>query len=171
MQTHRPPHINQDEVIYFLTVRCFHGGSYFQDKQSLVLKIINLIVQRFDYGIYAWVILNNHFHLLLKVKKDFAKFIQNLNGRISFEINKLDRSRGRQIVYQYWDHCITSEADFWKHFNYIHHNPVKHGYCQNETEVFGYPFSSARQWVNIKGKEWVDSCFEMYPIIDFTVSE
>jgi putative transposase len=117
------------------------------------------------------VILNNHFHLLLKVEKDFVEFVQNLNGRISFEVNKLDGQHNRKVIYQYWDRCVRKEADFWKHFNYIHHNPVKHGLCKDEGEVFKYHFSGARQWVIIKGKEWIDSCFETYQIVDFTVGE
>ena len=30
-------------------------------------------------------------------------------------------------------------------------------------------FAVYRQWITKKGKEWIDSCFETYPIIDFTI--
>jgi len=168
---YHPPHLYFDNEIYFLTVRCTDGQPFFCGKKNLVLKIINKMVKKFNYGIYAWVILDNHFHLLLRVVKNFKGFVRNLNGVISFEVNKLDNIKGRQVIYQYFDHCLRDETDFWKHFNYIHQNPVKHGLCKNLTEAFIYPFSSAKQWVKIKGEEWMFDCFFKYPVVDFTTGE
>jgi len=165
---YHPPHIYFEKQIYFLTVRCLEGEFYFEGKQKLILKILNEIIKKFNYGAYAWVVLKNHLHLLLRVEKDFKKFGKNLNGRISFEINQLDGVRGRKVIYQYWDHCIRDEADFWTHFNYTHQNPVKHGLCKNLTEAFDYPFSSAKQWKALKGEQWLFECFSRYPVVDFT---
>jgi putative transposase len=30
--------------------------------------------------------------------------------------------------HRYWEHVITSERDFRAHVDYIHYNPVRHGY-------------------------------------------
>lgn len=168
---YHPPHIYLDNQIYFLTVRCVNGQSYFRNKKNLILKTSSEIFQKFNYGVYAFVILDNHFHLLLRVNNNFKEFIKNLNGRIAFEINKIDNARGRKVIYQYWDHCIRNKTDFWKHFNYIHQNPVKHGYVKELTEAFSYSFSSARQWKKLKGEEWLFGCFGLYPVIDFTAVE
>jgi putative transposase len=169
LKDHRPPHIYLDKQFYFLTVRCFEGQPYFKNKQNLVIKTIVKTIKQFNYGIYAWAILDNHFHLLIKVEKEFKKFIQILNGRISFNINEFDKIRKRKVIYQYWDHCIRDEADFYKHFNYIHNNPIKHGIVKNIEELYKYEYSSFNTWLKKKGREWILSSFEEYPILDFTV--
>jgi len=43
---------------------------------------------------------------------------------------KAKRERG---IWQrrFWEHVIRDENDYEKHVNYIHYNPVKHGYVNN----------------------------------------
>ena len=38
--------------------------------------------------------------------------------------------KGERGIWQrrYWEHLIRDDADYEKHVNYIHHNPVKHEY-------------------------------------------
>jgi len=172
---HHPPHIYRDNMIYFITARTVDQKSYFgtDAKKKLFCLCLKAGLQRFEIDLYAWVLLDNHYHLLLKISsgEDLSEFINFVNGKSSFELNKLENQQGRKIWYQYWDHCIRDELDFWKHFNYIHHNPVKHGFYRTQVEAFGHPFSSARQWSKIKGEEWFNSSFEFYPIIDFTTNE
>lgn len=45
---------------------------------------------------------------------------------------------------RYWEHTIRDEADLVAHVNYIHFNPVKHGYV---SQVKDWPFSSFHQFV------------------------
>lgn len=167
--THRPFHLYLDHHIYFLTIRCLNAVPLFQNKRNLILQTVNGIVKKFQYGFYAWVVVNDHLHILLKVKTNFKRFIRVLNGRLSFEINTADKIRGRKNIYQYWDYCPKNEKEFYTFFNYIHHNPVKHKYCKNQTEVKDYRYSSYKQWIEEKGEEWIASCFESYPIRDFSI--
>ncbi len=88
-----------------------------------------------------------------------------IHGKVSYLVNKKENETGRKVFQNYWDRCIRDEADFWKHFNYIHHNPIKHGCVKNMED---YKFSSYGFWLNKKGKGWLDSCFRLYPIVDFT---
>ncbi len=97
-----------------------------------------------------------------------GRFVQNLHSNLARVINKLERSEVRQIWYQYWDRCIRSEKDLHTRLNYIHHNPVKHGLVLN---VDDYEWSSYKAYIENKGEEWLKSCFERYPIIDFTLEE
>jgi putative transposase len=45
---------------------------------------------------------------------------------------------------RFWEHVIRDEADFRKHLDYLHYNPVKHGLvrCPHEWQV-----SSFHRWV------------------------
>ncbi len=63
--------------------------------------------------------------------------------------------------YQYTDHVIRSERDYYMHLNYIHQNCVKHGLVKN---MWDYPFSSIHEY----DKALIQDSFAKYPIIDFT---
>jgi putative transposase len=219
LSSHRPPHIFKDDSIYFISSRTFEQKPYFNTsiKKKLLMKAINDARQRFLIEFYAWVILDNHYHLLVRIsalpqfatpklaqwsskmtrssemnevnfasgdkarisalpqfvtpKYKLVEFIRKIHKDSARYLNKQENAPGRKIWYQYFDHCIRDEADFWKHFNYIHQNPVKHGFCKNLADVFAYPFSSAKSWSKIKGEEWFASCFEFYPIVDFIINE
>uniref|UniRef100_UPI003703D2F1 transposase n=1 Tax=Neisseria meningitidis TaxID=487 RepID=UPI003703D2F1 len=52
---------------------------------------------------------------------------------------------------RFWEHTIRDEADFACHFDYLHFNPVKHGYVgqisdwQNRRKpVFGFRLSGGK---------------------------
>ena len=34
----------------------------------------------------------------------------------------------------YWEHLIRNEEDYQKHFDYIHYNPIKHGYVKHPAD-------------------------------------
>ncbi len=72
---------------------------------------------------------------------------------------KLDR-----VWYQYIDHVIRDERDYFMHFNYIHQNPVKHSFVERMSD---YQFSSIHEWLEKAGKEWLAGCFRRYPVVDF----
>ncbi|WP_425437481.1 transposase [Neisseria iguanae] len=45
---------------------------------------------------------------------------------------------------QYWEHEIRNQQDLNAHINYIHINPVKHGYVVREKD---WPYSSFHLYV------------------------
>jgi putative transposase len=63
----------------------------------------------------------------------------------------------RRGVWQrhFWEHLIDDEDDFEQHLNYLHYNPVKHGYtaCPHL-----WPFSSFQKWVSRGAYEGGWSC-------------
>jgi REP element-mobilizing transposase RayT len=197
---HHPPHIFRDNTIYFITARTIKKESqrkletfiatsvevsdyrrdslqntnmYFYNnaRKDVFVEVFKKSIKKYDIKIFAWVLLDNHYHLLIKINKKEAltRFIQNLHANSARLLNKLDNTKGRKIWYQYWDHCIRDEKDFYKHFNYIHNNPIKHKKAANLQELKKYKFSSFNSWIEKKGGEWINSCFEIYPIFDFIV--
>ena len=54
---------------------------------------------------------------------------------------------------RYWEHFLRDEDDYRNHIDYIHFNPVKHGYVQSPTE---WPFSSFHNYVKrgLLPKNW-----------------
>ena len=53
-------------------------------------------------------------------------------------------TRNRNLATTVWEHAIRDDADFERHVDYIHFNPVKHGYV---TRVSDWPYSSFHRYV------------------------
>lgn len=171
-QKHAPLHIYSNEHLYFLTARCVEKFSFWNtdEKKKIFVSVLNKSIQKFDIRIYAWVLLNNHYHCLFQTENYSAigRFVNNLHSNSCRLLNNADGARGRMIWYQYWDYCIRNQHDFWKHFNYIIQNPVKHGLVKSLEEAYHYKFSSNPVWLERFGQEGLDECFMKYRIRDWT---
>lgn len=64
-------------------------------------------------------------------------------------------SRRERGVWQrrFWEHLIRDEDDFKRHLDYIHYNPVKHGYVRQAAD---WRYSTFRRYVEagVYDKSW-----------------
>jgi putative transposase len=145
---HHPPHIYLDDTWYMLTASTYCGIKYLTPdcNKNFFVEYLDKLARSFDIALTAWVVLDNHYHLLFKSHRstEIPVFIKQLHGRTSFEFNRLVKTRGRQVWHNYWDTLVRTEIDYWKRFNYIHNNPIKHGYVRN---MFDWPYSSFRRYL------------------------
>ncbi len=188
-----PPHIYEDNTCYFVTASIPYGRRLLDTdtKRDLVRDVLMEAVKQYHIRLYAWVILANHYHLLLKTGDGVPiyKFIKRLHGDSAIRLNKLDGTPGRKVWYQYWDRFPRNERDFWAYFNYIHVNPIKHGYVQVPGEVVmvadrqvkivserladvhqclaQYPHSSYHYYCREYGEEFLTDAWMRYPIPDY----
>jgi hypothetical protein len=93
--------------------------------------------------------------------KVFNRLIGKLHGGTSFEMNREDNARGRKVWFKCSDRLMRSEAHFWTSVNYIHHNPVKHGYVRKWQE---WPYSSAPWYLLTHGRKWVLERWKAFPL-------
>ncbi|MGH8606609.1 MAG: REP-associated tyrosine transposase, partial [Gammaproteobacteria bacterium] len=56
------------------------------------------------------------------------------------------RKDGSALVWQrrYWEHTVRNDEDLNRHIDYIHFNPVKHGWVARVSE---WPYSSFHRYV------------------------
>lgn len=99
---------------------------------------------------YAWCLLGNHFHLLVRVKEMEEEGGINLSGLVSKKFSNffnayakaLNRQQGRRGVFferPFRRKLVDSENYFRQLVVYIHSNPVKHGFTDDFRD---YPRSS-----------------------------
>jgi len=98
---HRPPHILQDDTWYFLTAHTYSTEPILkttEHKDIWVQELLKL-VSEFRIEVSAWVLLDNHYHLLgyFKDKDSFPLFVKCLHGVSSFRINQMDHVKGRSV--------------------------------------------------------------------------
>ena len=169
---HHPPHIYLDDTWYCITSSTYQRRRLFRPEgyKDLIRAQLKALAQEFSLQLAAWVILDNHYHILVKsrIGAELSRFIGRLHGRTSFEINGRDQARHRQVWHNYWDTLMRDEAGYWTRFNYIHHNPVKHGYVARAAD---WQFSSYRFYLERQGEEWLLDTCQRYPIIDFSDSK
>jgi putative transposase len=164
---HNPPHLYLNDAIYIVTSGTYGKIPYFDssEKKALLQEEIFKIIQQ----LYAWVILDNHYHLLFELARgrELGKMIGLINGSSSYKLNRKEGRPSRKIWYSYWDTCIRNEKGFFVRLNYIHNNPVKHRCVSDLEELEQYQFSSYPSYLKVKGKEWLMDVFSIYPIRDF----
>ena len=134
---HSPPHWEFQGLLQFMI-----SGAIYEHKPIIGVSSERMTeferdlldtCNQFATNVYAWCVLPNHYHLLLQTDqlKKVRAAIGRLHGRTSFNWNGEDNQRGRQV----WHNClgrgIKSHRHFWASMNYIHHNPVHHGYVEN----------------------------------------
>jgi len=166
---HNPPHIYADNACYMVTAGTYDKIRYFNNnsKKELLFKIIKEFINQYKYELLGWVILDNHYHILIKSKygKDLPKIFRKIHSKSAMLVCKdAKKLRKTRIWYNYWDTCIRDEKDYYTRLNYIHSNPIKHRYvgCLED-----YKFSSFDYYIKVKGREWICDILEKYPIIDF----
>ena len=132
---HAPAHFGGQYKAYLVTAACFEHLSYMEAPARMTewqAKLIDLVMNSTQSEKLAWVILPNHYHLLLKT--DIAIFgaeLGRLHNGVSTQWNREDDAKGRQVWYRFSDRAIRSERHFHAAINYIHANPVKHGWVKD----------------------------------------
>jgi len=107
------------------------------------------------FVIDAIAVLPDHLHCLWRLPPgddDYPLRWRLIKAHFSRSIiggERISKSRwrkGERGIWQrrYWEHAIRDERDYRSHMDYIHYNPVKHGYVPAVRE---WPYSSFHRCV------------------------
>ena len=161
---------------YFFTVVTYNRYPFFKDQSAreLLREVWNLTNEKLPFNNIASVLLHDHFHCLwtlpdgdfdystrLKIIKSY--FTERWLARDGHEVmrSKSQSQRGNRGVWQrrFWEHVIRNEDDLANHFDYIHYNPVKHGYVK---QTCHWPHSTFHRYVKSGHYDlnWGSSCPE-----------
>jgi len=95
---------------------------------------------------HGHVLLDDHLHLLIsthdgtRVPRIVGSFKQATLARLGMIPCGI---QGRAWQHRYYDHIIRDEADFARHLDYLHYNPVKHGLVSHAGD---WSWSSLAAW-------------------------
>ena len=166
---HRPPHRGGEKTRYHVTAACFEHrpfiGQSVERLESFCSTLLS-VTQGHGTQIHAWCVLPNHYHALiettaiLKVLADLGR----MHGRLSFQWNGEEQTRGRQVWCGAVERFMRNDAHFWATMNYVHHNPVHHGYVEHWQD---WPFSSAQEYLAGMGREEATRIWNDFPVLDY----
>jgi putative transposase len=118
-----------------------------QENVELFKEMLDATSEKYRFELSASAILPDHFHLLLKpVGCNFSQIMLSFKKRFTDNFKKRNGISTNFSFWQgrFWDHVIRNDQDFRKHLDYIHYNPVKHGYVSGPED---WEYSSYREWV------------------------
>jgi len=148
---------------YFFTVNLLErNNTLLVDHIDLLRESVQVCKQKRPFHIDAWVVLPEHMHCIWTLPEgdvDFSTRWKIIKTHFSKGLPKVERrsivrmKRGERGIWQrrFWEHAIRDDRDYENHMDYLHFNPVKHGWADN---VIDWPYSSFHHCVK-KG---------MYPV-------
>jgi putative transposase len=149
---HRPPHRTDAGRALFITASTHQRVAHMAlpRRRDRFLELLFAECDRHCIELLAWVVLREHYHVVIvpEAAERVPDLITGLHRHTASDWNAEDDTQGRQVWYQYWDTTLWTDGDLWSRINYIHGNPVKHGYVQ---DPLGWPWSSYP-----RSLEWID---------------
>ncbi len=145
------------------------GGTYFftvnlEDRSSGLLtthvdvlrSAVREVKQRHAFDILGWVVLPDHLHAMwalplsdhdfstrwMLIKSSFSRRV-----KAGEAVSDSRQRKGERGIWQlrFWEHQIRDDVDLERHLDYIHINPVKHGYVTRASE---WPWSSIHRYIH-----------------------
>ena len=140
----------------FFTIVTYNRENILFNNIELLRNAFKYAQQKYEFEIFAIVVLDNHIHCILKISdiNIYSKIIYSIkhnfsvhlpaNCNISYSKNK----KGEKGIWQrrFYDHVIRDDDDLYRHLDYIHFNPIKHNYVK---ALKDFPFSSFNKFVKM----------------------
>ena len=166
---HSPPHWDAASQTCLISAACYEhepiiGGT--PERMSECEHELLAACSEFCKRVHAWCLLPNHYHLLVSTGsiKRFSMELGKVHGRSSHRWNMEDNRTGRHVWDRCFDRVIRNERHFWSTINYVHNNPVHHGYVDKWQD---WPWSSAAAFVERVGRDEAIRVWNEYPILDY----
>jgi putative transposase len=162
---HAPPHPYRDAGYYLITAANFeHVPIMALPERRTEFEILLLSeMKEINADAVCWVILPNHYHVLVGIESldSVSVALKHLHGVTSREWNLIDGLTGkRRVWYKFTDQMMRNEKHLHQAFNYVHYNPVKHGFV---TDVYEWPWSSLPLYFEDQGRGWLRARWESMP--------
>lgn len=128
--------------IYHVIGRGINRYSIFSENREKrrFVSLIRENLSQYDVVIYAYCIMPNHFHLLIKADiKELSSFMAKVLAAYAQYYNFKHNRIGYVFQDRFKSQCIEEESYFWNCMRYIHLNPSKD---RDFKKLSNYKFSS-----------------------------
>ena len=145
----------EGSVFFFTVVLAERPSNLLVDQIDRLRQVYRTIQQRRPFETIAICVLPDHLHALWAlpdgdadfssrwslIKSGFSRGLDPAQARSTSKVAKREKGIWQR---RYWEHVIRDDTDFERHVDYIHFNPVKHGYV---ARVSDWPHSSFHRYV------------------------
>lgn len=137
--------------VYHVIFRGNDKQDIFYDDQDryIFLDRMQITQDKFKYNIFSYCLMDNHVHMVIKVKDDLlSKSMHNLGIRYSMYFNKKMGRRGHLFENRYFSKKVENLDYFLNVCKYVHRNPENAKMEKTEK----YKWSSYQDYIKNKRK-------------------
>jgi len=146
----RPPRKLEEGRIYHVYNRVGGAEAPFEEEQlaTRFVGVLREVVQRDDLTVFAWVLMGNHYHLVVRMKAvPLSRSMKTLQQKVTRFRNWKADVRGSLWQGRYKAIQVDEQDYLQKLVAYVHLNPVKAGLV-NDTR--GYRWSGHRDVLQMR---------------------
>jgi len=133
------------DLIHRVMARGIDGQNIFrsdEDRNAFLERLADRISRPGAPQLYAWALLSNHFHLLLRAGEGLlAPTMRSLMTGHAVTHNLRYKRQGHLFQNRYKSIVVEEEAYFQELVRYIHLNPVRAGIVKTPEELEYYPYT------------------------------
>lgn len=153
--------------IYHAMLRGIDRQQIFEDAEDY-LRFLDILFECRElcgFKIYAYCLMGNHVHLLIKVCHDnLEEIFKRIAGKYVYWYNVKYRRVGHLFQDRFKSEPVEDNSYFLTVLRYIHQNPVKAKLCK---KVGDYPYSSYNEYLNENAQIDTDFALQILPREDF----
>ncbi len=139
----RPKRILSAQLPYHITARCINKEWFklpIEEVWTIFADRLYFCSHAFNLRIHAFVLMNNHFHLLVTTPDaNISDFMMYFLSEVSREITQRAGRINQTFGGPYYGCLIRTDLHFLHAYKYVYRNPVEAGLTQY---VADYPFST-----------------------------
>jgi putative transposase len=151
MVQYRRNKLETPDAVYFLTICTDYRYPWFKCRQNAEICrcAMEYAIDRYTADVIAWVILPDHIHwLIVPDYSDYSNIVFAFKCRITARLRHLPGIKSNVIIWQdgFWERTVINEIELSAYTDYIHFNPVKHGYVDSPDD---WQFSSFKSYIKL----------------------
>jgi REP element-mobilizing transposase RayT len=131
-------------AVHHVMSRGLDGRPIFRDDgdRTFFLRILEQCVARSGHLVYAWALMDNHFHLVIRTSDyPLASLMRSVNGQYAQFFRRAAESRGYLFQDRYKS-IVTQDQNYVEELvRYVHLNPLRAGVCSDMASLDIYPWT------------------------------
>lgn len=148
--------------IYHVILRGINKQTIFKEEEDYIrfLRTLKSCQEKSGYKVYAYCLMGNHIHLLLKEEKEeLGNIMRRIGASFVFWYNNKYNRCGHLFQDRYKSEPVEDEVYFLTVVRYIHQNPIKAGIAKN---VDVYKWSSYREYIGESDLIYTDFALNLF---------
>ena len=157
----RQQRLKSESGIYHIMLRGINQQQIFQDEEDnqKFIEILTKCKAISEYQLFAYCLMGNHVHILLKEGKETLELIfKRIGSRYAYWYNTKYQRVGHLFQDRFKSEPVETDEYFLTVMRYIHQNPVKANLVKNCKD---YPYSSYDEYQKKATVIDVDFVFKM----------
>jgi REP element-mobilizing transposase RayT len=156
----RPIRIEYEHAYYHITTRGNSRRNIFRDDfdRDMLIEVIDDAYYRFGFIIHAFVLMDNHYHLLMETPNtNLCASMRHINGVYTQAFNRRHKVVGHLFQGRYKAFVVDRDAYYLELIRYIHLNPwrAKMVRTLGDFRYSGHRALLDKRWA-VRWKNWFD---------------